>query len=90
MNTNLASAIAPQSPPIRHLVIPFERNKGVVDRSIFAELEFNMGTAYTQAVMWCLQVGPDVTRGVDDEDFDSALDIQENTLAIFRQLLEVV
>jgi len=37
--------------------------------SIFAELEFNMGAAYTQAVMWCLEAGPDVTHGVDDEDF---------------------
>jgi hypothetical protein len=58
--------------------------------SIFAELEFNMGAVYTQAVMWCLEAGPDVTHGVDDGDFDDALDIQENTLAIFRQLLEVV
>ena len=37
--------------------------------SIFAELEFNMGAAYTQAVMWCLEARPDVTHGVDDEDF---------------------
>lgn len=57
--------------------------------NIFAELEFNMGAAYTQAVMWCLEAGPDV-HGVDDEDFDDSLDIQENTLAIFCQLLEVV
>ena len=49
-----------------------------------------MGPAYTQAIMWCLAAGPDFTHGVDDEDFDDSLDIQENTLAIFRQLLEVV
>ena len=39
MDTNLASAIAPQSPPIRHCVIQFIRNKDVVNRGILAELE---------------------------------------------------
>jgi serine/threonine protein kinase len=58
--------------------------------SIYAELNFNMGTAYAQAVMRCLQAGPYVKRGVDDEDFNDSLDIQENSLAILHRLLEVV
>lgn len=86
------SALEPQDDAEYHFM--FGEKQRLFDEtgrgSIFAELEFNMGAAYTQAVMWCLEVGPDVTHGVDDEDFDDSLDIQENTLAIFHQLLEVV
>jgi hypothetical protein len=86
------SALEPQADAEYHFMFG-ERQRSLDETgrgSIFAELEFNMEAAYTQAVMWCLEAGPDITHEVDDEDFGDSLDIQENTLAIFRQLFEAV
>lgn len=58
--------------------------------SIYAELEFNMGAAYAQIVARCLHASSGVKNGVDEEDFDDSLDIQENSLATLHRLLEVV
>ena len=58
--------------------------------SIFAELMFNMGAAYTKIVATCLQASPCLKARADDEDIDDSLDIQENSLATLHRLLEVM
>ena len=56
--------------------------------SIRAELEFRMGTVYSDLVMDCLDA--ETQPSSEDEEFDESLESQERIVSTLRNLLEVL
>lgn len=58
-------------------------------RTINADLQYRMGTCYSQIVMRCLHAS-ESQEGEDEEEFDQSIAIQEESLTTLKQLAAVI